>query len=125
MRRSGGGRKKAEQADPGLLEQLQRIVEETTAGDPMSALKWTSKSTRAIAAELTRRGHPVSQMTVARCLHELDYSLQANRKSVEGEQHADRDAQFRYLKRQVRAFAEAGDPVVSVHQEEGVGGGVS
>ena len=125
VRRSGGGRKKAEQADPVLLEQLQRIVEETTAGDPMSALKWTSKSTRAIAAELTRRGHPVSQMTVARCLHELDYSLQANRKSVEGEQHADRDAQFRYLNRQVRAFAEAGDPVVSVHQEEGVGGGVS
>jgi transposase len=114
VRRTGGGRNKVEQADAALLKQLQRIVEETTAGDPMSALKWTAKSTRAIAAELGRRGHPVSHMTVARCLHELDYSLQANRKAVEGEQHVDRDAQFRYLNRQVRAFAQAGDPVVSV-----------
>ena len=114
VRRAGGGRNKVEQVDAALLEQLQRIVEETTAGDPMSALKWTAKSTRAIAAELGRRGHRVSHMTVARCLHELDYSLQANRKAVEGEQHVDRDAQFRYLNRQVRAFAQAGDPVVSV-----------
>ena len=114
VRRAGGGRHKVEEVDAALLEQLQRIVEETTAGDPMSALKWTAKSTRAIAAELGRRGYPVSHTTVARCLHELDYSLQANRKSVEGEQHVDRDAQFRYLNRQVRAFAAAGDPVVSV-----------
>jgi hypothetical protein len=114
VRSAGGGRKKVEQTDPGLLKELQRIVEQSTAGDPMSALKWTSKSTRAIAAELGRRGHRVSQMTVARCLHMLDYSLQANRKSTEAAQHPDRDAQFRYLNRQVRAFAEAGDPVVSV-----------
>ena len=84
VRSAGGGRKKVEQTDPGLLKELQRIVEQTTAGDPMSALKWTSKSTRAIAGELSRRGHPVSQMTVARCLHMLDYSLQANRKTTEG-----------------------------------------
>ncbi len=114
VRRAGGGRHKVEQVDAAVLEQLQRIVEQSTAGDPMSALKWTGKSTRVLAAELSRRGYPVSHTTVARCLHELDYSLQANRKSVEGEQHVDRDAQFRYLNRQVRAFAAAGDPVVSV-----------
>jgi hypothetical protein len=97
VRNPGGGRKKVEDGDPALLHQLSEIVEETTAGDPMSPLKWTSKSTRTIALELTRSGHPVSSVTVGRCLEDMGYTLQANVKTREGTQHPDRDAQFRYL----------------------------
>lgn len=114
IRRPGGGRRTVEAVDPGLRRQLMRILEETTAGDPMSLLKWTSKSTHTIAAELTRRGHPVTGPTVARCLHEMDYSLQANVKTIEGPQHPDRDRQFRYLNARVKAFLRTGDPVISV-----------
>ena len=99
VRRVGGGRKKVESVDPGVRDLLAKILEETTAGDPMSQLRWTSKSTRTMAEELTRLGHPVSWVTVARCLDDMGYSLQANRKSKEGPQHADRDAQFRYINR--------------------------
>jgi hypothetical protein len=80
----------------------------------MSLLKWTTKSTRGLADELTQRGHPVSWRTVARCLHDLDYSLQLNRKTVEGSDHPHRDAQFRYINRQVRNHIRTGDPVISV-----------
>jgi Rhodopirellula transposase DDE domain len=114
VRQPGGGRKKAEHADDGLLRRLKCIVEETTAGDPMSPLKWTSKSTRTIADELTRSGHPISSVTVGRCLEDMGYTLQANVKTREGPQHANRDAQFRYLNRQVKAFRRVGDPVISV-----------
>src|SRR6266542_129813 len=114
QRRSGAGRRKIESADPGLRRDLEKILEEATAGDPMGAVKWTSRSTRGIAEELGRRGHTVSSVTVARCLKDVDYSLQANRKTIEGKQHPDRDAQFRYLNRQIRAFARTRDPVVSV-----------
>jgi hypothetical protein len=114
VRRVGGGRKKVEGVDPGVRHILEKILEETTAGDPMSPLRWTSKSTRTLAAELTRLGHPVSWVTVARCLDDMGYSLQANRKSKEGPQHANRDAQFRYIRRQVKAFLNRGDPVISV-----------
>lgn len=114
IRRRGGGRKRVEEVDPQLQRHLKRILEETTAGDPMSMLKWTGKSTRAIAEELTRRGHPVSGVTVGRCLHDWGYSLQANVKSLEGPQHPDRDAQFRYINRQVKSFLRSGDPVISV-----------
>jgi len=114
IRRPGGGRPRIEATDPTLVRALTRILEETTAGDPMSLLKWTGKSTRAIAAELTRRGHPVSWRTVARCLHDLEYSLQANRKTLEGAQHPDRDAQFRYINARVKAFLRDGEPVLSV-----------
>lgn len=114
VRRGGGGRKKVEGVDPGVREELAKILEETTAGDPMSQLRWTSKSTRTLAEELTRLGHPVSWVTVARCLEDMGYSLQANRKSKEGPQHADRDAQFRYINRQVKALLRTGDPVISV-----------
>ena len=114
VRQPGGGRKKVEEADPGLVLQLKAIVEETTAGDPMSPLRWTSKATRTIAEELKRAGHPVSSVTVARCLEEMGYTLQANVKSREGPQHVNRDAQFRYLNRQVKAFRRVGDPVISV-----------
>ena len=114
LRRVGGGRKRSEQADPELAKELERIMEESTAGDPMSLLKWTTKSTRTLAAELERRGHAVSYVTVARCLHEMDYSLQANVKTIEGPQHPDRDAQFRHINGQVQAFMGSGDPILSV-----------
>ena len=114
IRQVGGGRKRVEDVEPGLRRALTQIVEETTAGDPMSLLKWTSKSTRAIAEELTRRGHAVSDVTVGRCLHDMGYSLQANVKTIEGRQHPDRDAQFRHINAQVKSFLRSGDPVVSV-----------
>ncbi len=114
VRRVGGGRKKVEGVDPGVGVLLAKILEETTAGDPMSQLRWTSKSTRTMAEELTGLGHPVSWVTVARCLDDMGYSLQANRKSKEGPPHADRDAQFRYINRQVKALLGTGDPVISV-----------
>ena len=114
VRRVGGGRRKVERVDPGIRDLLGKILEETTAGDPMSQLRWTSKSTRTMAAELTRLGHPVSWVTVARCLDDMGYSLQANRKSKEGPQHADRDVQFRYINRQVKGLLATGDPVISV-----------
>jgi hypothetical protein len=114
VRNPGGGRKKVEHGDPALLRRLKEIVEETTAGDPMSPLKWTSKSTRTIALELTRSGHPVSSVTVGRCLEDMGYTLQANVKTREGAQHPDRDGQFRYLNRQVKNFRRDGYPVISV-----------
>jgi hypothetical protein len=114
VRAPGGGRKKVEQADPALQRRLKAIVEETTAGDPMSPLKWTNKSTRTIAEDLTRDGHPVSNVTVGRCLVEMGYTLQSNVKTREGPQHPDRDTQFRYLNGQVKSFRRTGDPVISV-----------
>jgi Rhodopirellula transposase DDE domain len=114
VRQPGGGRKKAEEVAPSIGQHLTWIVEETTAGDPMSLLKWTSKSTRAIAKELTRLGHPITGVTVGRCLRQMGYSLQANAKTKEGPQHPNRDAQFRYLNQQVKRFRRSGDPVISV-----------
>jgi hypothetical protein len=112
LRRAGGGRKRSTDVDPGLERALERIMEESTAGDPMSTLKWTTKSTRSIATELAQRGHAVCHMTVARGLHTLGYSLQASVKTIEGPQHPDRDAQFRYINRQVQAFMRSGRPRV-------------
>jgi hypothetical protein len=114
LRRPGAGRRRIEETDPSVRPLIERIVAETTAGDPETPLRWTSKATRTIAGELARSGHAISAMTVARCLHEMGYSLQANRKSKEGRQHADRDAQFRYISSQVKGFLKAGDPVISV-----------
>jgi hypothetical protein len=126
VRRAGGGRNKVEQADAALLKQLQRIVEETTAGDPMSALKWTAKSTRAIAAELGRRGHRVSHMTVARCLHELDYSLQANRKSRRRRAACRPRCTVSLSQPPGARLCRGGRPGgLGGHQEEGTGGGLS
>jgi hypothetical protein len=84
IRRAGSGRWRVEDVQPAIRHHLTRILAETTAGDPMSLLKWTSKSARTIAAELTRLGHPISWRTVARCLHDMGYSLQANIKTIEG-----------------------------------------
>lgn len=114
IRAAGGGRKRVEETDPHVRRVLARLVEASTAGDPISYLLWTNKSTRALAEELRRQGYEVSHVTVARCLRELGYSLQANVKTIEGTPHADRDAQFRYLNDQVRNFVRRHDPVVSV-----------
>ena len=114
IRAAGAGRRKVEETDQQLRAELTRMVEETTAGDPMSALRWTNKSTQVMAEELSRRGHPVSDKTVARMLVEMGYSLQLNRKQKEGPAHADRDAQFRYINRQEASFRASGDPVISV-----------
>src|SRR5512144_1064865 len=114
VRRVGGGRKRAVDLDPGLRPALLALVEPEERGDPMSPLRWTTKSTRTLADELTRQGHRVGADTVADLLHEQDFSLQANTKTIEGKQSPDRDAQFRYLNEQVRAHQAAGQPVVSV-----------
>ena len=114
IRHEGAGRKRIEQSDPEVKNLIVGIVQETTAGDPMSPLRWTSKSTRTIAEELARRGHGINAVTVGRCLSELGYSLQANVKAKEGPQHAERDEQFRYINRLVKACIKAGDPVISV-----------
>ena len=113
-RRPGGGRKRAADVDPGLRPALLALVEPQERGDPMSPLRWTTKSTRKLAAELTAQGHEVSADTVGDLLRAEGFSLQGNAKAVEGKQHPDRDAQFRYISGQVREYQAAGDPVVSV-----------
>ena len=114
VRRRGGGRKRVADLDPGLRPALLALVEPDVRGDPMSPLRWTTKSLRALAAELTRQGHRVSADTVADLLHEEGFSLQGNAKTLEGRQHPDRDAQFRYINDQVKAHLGSSDPVVSV-----------
>jgi hypothetical protein len=113
-RRAGGGRKRAADADPGLVPALLALVEPEERGDPQSPLRWTVKSTRALAGELTARGHQVSADTVHQLLRSQGFSLQANAKTLEGRQHPDRDGQFRYINEQARAHRDAGDPVISV-----------
>lgn len=114
VRRPGGGRKLAEEADPGLSAALDALIDPVTRGDPQSPLRWTCKSTRRLAAELSRQGHPVSASTVAALLRSLGYSLQANCKTREGGRHPDRDAQFGYINEQTRRLQRRGQPVVSV-----------
>ena len=114
IRRPGGGRRRLEAADPRFARALERLMEENTAGDPMSLLRWTNKSTARIAAELTRQGHRASDETVRRRLRELGYSLQANVKTLEGSSPPERDAQFRYINARVRQFLARGEPVLSV-----------
>ena len=113
-RRPGGGRKKLEAQDPKLKRVLESLVEPLARGDPESPLRWTCKSTRTLAGELARRKHPASHEKVAQLLRELDYSLQGNRKTEEGEDHPDRDAQFRHINRQVKLALAQGHPVISV-----------
>jgi transposase len=114
LRRPGGGRKPLVDHDPDLLRDLEALVDPVTRGDPMSPLRWTCKSAARLAEGLRSRGHAVSERTVNRLLHDLGYSLQANRKTIEGKDHPDRDAQFRYINRRVKAFQRQGQPVVSV-----------
>jgi transposase len=114
VRAAGGGRKKLAETDPELAAELTALVDPETRGDPMSLLVWTTKSTRKLAGALTEAGHPVSDRTVARMLRAMGFSLQGNAKVIEGRQHEDRDAQFRYLNRCVGEHVDAGQPVVSV-----------
>ena len=113
-RRPGGGRKRTVAKDPRLLADLDGLVEPTASGDPESPLRWTSKSVRRLATELQAMGHEVSYRLVKDLLHAAGYSLQANRKTREGPQHPDRDAQFRYLNEQVRRFQRQHRPTLSV-----------
>ncbi|EQD72897.1 Rhodopirellula transposase family protein [mine drainage metagenome] len=114
VRRPGGGRRTLESVDPTFRSAMEKILEETTAGDPMSQLRWTCRSTPQIARELSRQKHPVSAMTVDRKLREMGYSLQANAKEKEGKAPPERDAQFRYINAQAKRFLTRGEPVVSV-----------
>jgi hypothetical protein len=114
VRRPGAGRKAVEVADPGIEAALEGLIEPETRGDPESPLRWTLKSTRKLAEELTRLGHQVSHSVVAGLLAGMGYSLQATRKKLEGAQHPDRDLQFQYINGQVAEFLAAGDPVISV-----------
>jgi transposase len=114
VRRHGGGRKPMTQTDPTLLPDLQGLVDPATRGDPMSPLRWTSKSLHKLAAELQALGHQVSPSSVSKLLKQLGFSLQANRKTLEGTEHPDRDAQFEYINAQTKAALAAGDPAISV-----------
>ena len=114
VRESGAGRKRQTVTDPGLSDALLALVEPDERGTPMSPLRWTTKSTRTLAKELTKSGHPVSAWTVANLLHEQGFSLQGNAKQVEGTIHEDRDAQFKYLNAQSLTHMNAGQPVISV-----------
>jgi hypothetical protein len=113
-RRSGGGRKKATEKDPTLIPDLKKLVESTTRGDPESPLLWTARSQRNIVDALKRQGHPTSMKMVSRLLKELGYSLQANRKRLEGMQHPDRNAQFEHINETIRRQLELNEPVISV-----------
>ena len=114
QRRKGGGRKKLARPDEKLLEALDALIDPSPRGDPESPLRWTCKSTYHLAEALTEHGQPVSQRTVYRLLDALGYSRQANRKTEEGADHPDRDAQFHFIYHQVKRFQKKQQPVVSV-----------
>jgi hypothetical protein len=114
VRRPGGGRKPKRETDPTLLADLDALVEPVTRGDPMSPLRWTCKSLDKLAAGLVQQGHAIGRVTVRELLRQLDYRLQSPRKSREGAQHLDRNAQFEHINAQTKAFQAAGQPVISV-----------
>ena len=114
VRRPGGGRKRAKQKDPTLLADLEKLVDPTTRGDPESCLRWTCKSVRKLAEELAGMGHEVSYPVVAELLREIGYSLQANRKTKEGDSHPDRNAQFEHINAKVQQYIGLRQPVISV-----------
>ena len=114
IRRPGGGRHCLKETDQTLLQNLEALVEPTTCGDPQSPLRWTCKSTRNLAEALVSQGHRVSHHTVARLLLGMDYSLQANRKTLERASHPDRNAQFEYIYHRVRSFQDRGQPIISI-----------
>jgi len=114
VRKPGGGRKKTIAKDPALKEDLNALVDPLTCGDPQSPLRWTCKSVRKLAAELAAKGHATSHKMVAELLHDMGYSLQANRKTREGADHPDRDAQFQYINTRVQGALAEGDPAISV-----------
>jgi transposase len=114
VRRPGGGRTSKVKADPGLVKDLQELLEPATRGDPESPLRWTSKSLRKLEMELGLMGHALSYRTIGRLLKSMEYSLQANRKTLEGTQHPDRNAQFEYINEQVKDWHKNGSPALSV-----------
>jgi transposase len=114
IRKPGGGRKTKEEEEPELLEDLQRLVDSDTRGDPESPLRWTLKSLRRLATELCEMGYHISFRTVSRLLKKLGYRLHANRKMMEGKQHPDRNAQFEYINKKTKKQLASGNPVISV-----------
>jgi hypothetical protein len=114
IRRPGGGRKPLIATDPRLVDDLRSLVEPATRGDPQSPMLWTSKSVRKLSEGLRGMGHRIGRTLVGKLLHQLDYSLQANRKTREGSTHVDRDAQFHYINDQVKAALASGNPAISV-----------
>jgi len=114
QRRAGGGRRSREVESPGLLSALEGLIEDTWRGDPQSPLRWTLKSTRKLAEELQSQGFKLSSTKVGQLLHAQHYSLQANRKTVEGKQHPDRDAQFKHIAARVKAYRRSGQGAISV-----------
>jgi hypothetical protein len=114
VRQPGAGRKKITERDPGVSDALERLIDPDTRGDPETPLRWTCKSTRTLAAQLIRQKHSISHMKVAQMLHEQGYSLQGNRKTEEGSDHPDRNAQFEHINREVKRTLAKGSPVISV-----------
>jgi hypothetical protein len=114
IRRPGGGRKRTVDLDPSLRSDLEKLLEPATRGDPETPLRWSCKSSRQLSSELNRQGHRTSHRMVVALLHEMDYSLQANRKTIEGASHPDRNAQFEYINRRVKEHLWTKDPVISV-----------
>lgn len=114
IRRTGAGRKQITASDPHILAALESLIDPETRGDPESPLRWICKSTRTLAMQLSKQNHPVSHVKVAQLLHDQDFSLQSNRKTEEGDDHPDRDAQFRHINAQVKKSLSAGVPVISV-----------
>jgi hypothetical protein len=114
LRRPGGGRKRLTETDPQLSVELDLLVDPLTRGDPESPLRWTCKSTSHLAQELSLHGHPISARAVAQLLNEAGYSLQGNRKTLEGTAHPDRNAQFEHINVKVKRFQQRGQPVISV-----------
>jgi hypothetical protein len=120
LRKAGGGRKRLTETDPQLGKELDHLVAPSTRGDPQSPLRWTCKSTSHLAQELSRQGHPISARAVAHLLNEAGYSLQSNRKTLEGTTHPDRNTQFEYINAKVKRFQQRGQPVnFGGYQEEG------
>jgi transposase len=114
IRKAGGGRKRKVDIDPSLRSDLEKLLDPATRGDPETPLRWTCKSSRQLSAELNRQGHSTSHSLVVALLHDLGYSLQGNRKTVEGASHPDRNAQFEYISRKVKEHLRTKDPVISV-----------
>lgn len=114
LRKPGGGRKRLTETDPQLSEELDRLVAPLTRGDPQSPLRWTCKSTSHLAQELSQQGHPISARAVAQLLNAAGYSLQGNRKTLEGTTHPDRNTQFEHINAKVKRFQQRGQPVISV-----------
>ncbi|MDP2766522.1 MAG: ISAzo13 family transposase [Candidatus Methanoperedens sp.] len=114
IRKKGGGRKKTIDKDPTVITDLENLIEPVTRGDPESPLRWTSKSLRNLTKELNKMGHEVSHSRVEDILHDLEYSLQANKKTIEGKAHPDRDAQFEYINQKSKEFLQQEQPVISV-----------